>query len=288
MARLERLTASAAPPPALVAIAAEATSVLFKDLEPLPELRYVDLYTPVYMATVGDQWPYANTKAVYLTVADRFQELAKATVKNISDLSEIKDLFIRFDRRRRVVCSVFAIVDRNYARGAIPKLWVCAMREFCRAVVAKFGADRLATAPLPPCMASPAFAHAANGVEVPGLIVVDGKTVGVREVAKMASLLLVKEILPFHSFEACTHKMLRLLCRFAFEVRKRQERIQGLLARWRRLSFNVGKIVVFTTGIFTEVHYRPSNQGFVGCKRSYEVTLGHYELAGDAKRARGA
>jgi hypothetical protein len=275
-----------APRTDAIAVAAEATSVLFKDLEPLAGVSLADLYTPVTTACAGDQWPHAKMKAVYMVGADGLRRLADGAVKDVADLAGISRCATRFARRGRTVKIVFGFVEEHYAKGGIPGLGACAIREFCRAVVAKFGADRLATATLPPYMASPAVVHMANYIERAGPVVVDGESLGLREVAKKASLFFRKEVLPARPIEECPTDKLSLVCRFAVEVRKRQERIQGLLARWRRLSFKVGKIVLFLTGIFTEVHFRPTNEGFLGCKRSYQDTLEEYEPA--AKLARGA
>jgi conjugal transfer/entry exclusion protein len=62
-------------------------------------------------------------------------------------------------------------------------------------------------------------------------------------------------------------------------VGKRQDRIEALVSRWRRLSFKVGKIALFLRRLFDEVHYRPSNEGFRVCKRRYENTLQQYARA---------
>ena len=269
-----------APMPDLVRAATDATSVLFEK-QPISssgnsDISFSELYGAVYKACLIDVHPYPIRKLLYSKAVEGFRRLAGALVAYVADPSGIGDFLGLFNVRAKMVESVYMCVEKFM--GNWPRLYVDGMREAVRAAVAKFGSDRLTDDRMPA-----------------GLYPAHPSTLGlsVRALAELAAPLLAKVVVDAARLETWNEResemQEKLLCMFAYEVAKRQARIRGLLERWRSVAPKVGKMAAFVNGVFTEVHFRPSNEGFRGCKRHYEDTLGEYEPAGDdAKQSRAA
>tara|TARA_B100001079_G_scaffold261189_1_gene262087 strand:- start:1568 stop:2395 length:828 start_codon:yes stop_codon:yes gene_type:complete len=268
--------------------ALDATSFLFDkqaDAEYGDPDEFGRLYTVVYNACCEEEKFSAqkrNYEALRASVVEGFERLANSMVRDLDDIALLSEWMLSARRRLHYAKHVFKYLDRFYLeRLGLPGVHACGVHALVRAVVLKFGVGRLARCRLPSKVQRegtwyPCFVHRED------LKWIVDDDVELRQsdtdlFARTVEPLLHSELAAAIS-DGLERKQL-LLCRFAFEMGKRQDRIEALVSLWRRLSFKVGKIALFLRRLFDEAHYRPSNEGFRGCKRSYEDTLQQYARA---------
>lgn len=274
--------------------------------------QYSQIYTLVYLACTQAP-PHNHSEAIYNYLVKHLRDYGAAFASAYVDLDSISSCMPVFCNRVRLIVAIFNYIDRFYVRRMhFPTIFNCAAQGFCSTVVAKLQPSRMASGRLPTKL----FNHIAERKRAFELSVGElreviqrfGCTPATTTRPHLLKSALVSQLIPIirakrdpeiQGRRLLHPKILQVgdaiqerdkeaglnttLC-FAIEVGKQQVRISGLMARWRRVSFKAGRIAAFVRGYFTEVHFRPSNQGFELCKRNYEDTRGEYECHGVAEK----
>jgi hypothetical protein len=273
---------------------------------------YARLYTIVYHACTQKP-PNNHCEAIHNFLEDHLRDFGAAFVDEHVDLDSISAYMPAFCSRVRLIVAIFKFVNRVYIRRrGLAGIFNFAAQGFCSAVVAKLQPSRMAKGRIPTkafdeCLerlrasklaveklhevikrfghtpvTTPKPKHRQHALVSQLMSIVEAK----RDPEIQGRRLLHPKILQVDAAIQERDKEAGLnttLC-FAVEVGKQQLRIRGLMERWRRVSFKVGRIAAFVRGHFTEVHFRPSNRGFELCKRNYEDTRGEYECHGISEK----